>query len=255
MIDLSDISSLPVRYDPQLDTFVFDENIKCNSCTKIVLDRLVPALLNKTLKYPETVYSESENIYLNDDAGIFAANPVKYELVVLPPGLLGIEFIKSHVYYHDEEKSKKSCVVECIHGILTVIIQKNQAKDEFDFETSIEEGILITLRPGEKVSIPSGHFYTFINSRSKPAIFSRIFRSKGVVDYSLIQREKGLGYFAIRKNARTEIVYNPKYREVPKLKKCTSNCEDFKVEYSKECLYDSVKKNPNYFIEILLSGE
>ncbi len=252
MIDLFSSSSLPISYDPNSDRFIFTDALRCNQYKKIELRKLIPALLNKTLKYPELVYSETEEIYFQDDAEIFASNPVKYEVIVLPPGLLGIEFIKSHIYYTQEEKGKYSCIVECLSGILTVIIQKNKQKDEFDFETSIKEGILITLRKGEKIAIPTGYYYTFINSRNRPVIFSRVFHHKGIIDYSSLKREQGLGYFAIRKNARAEIVYNPRYRNIPALVRYTPGCDKFQPDCSQKCLYESFKQNMNYFIDVLI---
>lgn len=251
MIDLHSISSLPISYDPQKEVFILDQSVICKKQQQINLEGLIPALLNRALKYPEVVYKEDEEVFLFDDSDVFSASPVKYELIVLPPGLLGIEFIKSHIYYSDPSEGKHSCVVECQYGILTILIQKNNEKDEFDFETSIKEGILIKLRKGERVAIPSGYYYTFINTRDTAVIFSRVFKNKGIANYNLLEREKGLGYFAIRKNARTEMVYNPRYKDIPKLTKKTPNCEEYQTEYNDMPLYQAVKKNTDYFIDIL----
>ncbi len=251
MIDLHSISSLPIQYDPQKEVFVLNQGVICKKHQQVNLEGLIPALLNRTLRYPEVVYKEDEEIFLCDDSDIFAANPVKYELIVLPPGLLGIEFIKSHIYYSDPSDGKHSCVVECQYGILTILIQKNKEKDEFDFDTSIKEGILIKLRKGEKVAIPTGYYYTFINTKDTAVIFSRIFKAKGIVNYDKLGREKGLGYFAIRKNARAEVVFNPRYKNVPRLSKKLPSCEEYKTEYNDMPLYQAVKKHIDYFIDIL----
>ncbi|MBN1331525.1 hypothetical protein JW978_01405 [Candidatus Dojkabacteria bacterium] len=252
MVDLQDVCSLPIRFNSATTTFEFSDPIKCRHSQTISLQNLIPALLNKTLRYPENVYEENIDLFLCNDAEIFDSEKLHYEVIILPSGLLGIEYIKSHVYYSPKHQGKTSSIVECLYGILTIIIQKNMPKDEFDFETTVSEGMMIKLRRGEKVEIPTGYFYTFINTRSTPAIFSRTYKNKGIVDYAMLQNEKGLAYFAIRKNARAEIVYNPRYKHVPRLSKYTPNCDKFKFAFPKISVYDAVKKNTGYFMDKLL---
>ncbi|MBD3281068.1 hypothetical protein GF389_06170 [Candidatus Dojkabacteria bacterium] len=251
MVDLQGVSSLPIKFNAATTTFEFADPIKCRQSKIISLQNLVPALLNKTLRYPENVYEENIDLFMCDDSEIFDSEKLHYEVIVLPSGLLGIEYIKSHVYYSPKEKGKTSSVVECLYGILTIIVQKNKPKDEYDFETSVEEGMMIKLRKGEKIEIPTGYFYTFINTRNTPVIFSRTYKNKAVVDYTMLQNEKGLAYFAIRKNARAEVVYNPKYKYIPRLKKHTAGCDKFKFEFPKMSVYNAAKKNTSYFMDKL----
>lgn len=248
MIDLNSVSSLPIQFDARTATFTFSDCLDCQDRRRVQLKNLVPALLNKSLKYPENVYEEYGDLFHKLDRELFENQHLHYELLVLPPGLLGIEFIKSHIYY-SPASDKFSTVVECLYGILTVIIQRNAIKDELDFETTIEEGIMINLRKEDKIAIPSGYFYTFINTRNIPVIFSRVYRNKGVVDYSILEREQGLGYFAIRKNARTEVVFNPRYKFIPKITKYTPNHSRFRIRCQKYPLYEAVKRDIDYFIE------
>jgi len=217
------------------------------------LQNLLPALLNKSLRYPEDVYEENEDLFTTQDEELFKKSLLHYDIIVLPAGLLGIEYIKTHIYYSPKSEGKYSSVVECLMGILTVLIQKNKPKDEYDFDTAVEEGIMIKLRRGEKIAIPTGYYYTFINTKNSPVIFSRTYKNKGVVDYSILGNEQGLAYFAIRKNARTEIVFNPRYREIPKIKKFTPLHEQFIVRYNSQPLYEEIKKEMNYFVDSLLS--
>lgn len=253
MVDLSSISSLPMQFDFNHADFIFHECIRCRNRYKVPLENLLPALLNKSLRYPETVYEENEDLFTNTDEDIFKNNLLHYDVIVLPAGLLGIEYIKTHIYYSPKSEGKYSCVIECLMGILTVLIQKNKPKDEYDFDTSVEEGIMIKLRRGEKVAIPTGYYYTFINTKNSPVIFSRIYKNKGVVDYSILGNEQGLAYFAIRKNARTEIVFNPRYRGIPKIKKYTPTQDGFKLKFCNKPLYEEVKKEINYFMDSLLA--
>jgi len=251
MIDLYSISSLPIQFDYQDSSFTFQDCMTCRKRTKIGLQHLVPALLNRTLRYPEIVYEENEDLYSNEDQELFSNSTLQYDIIILPAGLLGIEYIKTHIYYSPHKEGKYGSFIECLHGILTILIQKNKPKDDLDFETEVDEGILIRLRRGEKIAIPSGYYYTFINSRNDPVIFSRLHRGKGIIDYSELMNEQGLGYYAIRKNARTELVFNPRYKYVPKIKKCVPTSDPFRVRFGKRALYEQIKKDVEYFIESL----
>lgn len=254
MIDLQGALSLPLKFDPAKNVFVYPDHIKCRKSETVRLINLIPTLLNKSLRYPENVYHENIDLFCSNDAEVFDSEQIHHELIVLPSGLLGIEYIKSHVYYSPFEKGKSSSMVECIYGILTIIIQKNKPKDALDFDTSVEEGMIVKLRKGEKIKIPSGYYYTFVNSRNTPVIFSRIYKNKSVADYTMLGREQGLAYFAIRKNARAEIVYNPKYREVKKLEKHTAKSEKFALEDQRKSLYQAAKATPNFFLDHLLGA-
>lgn len=251
MIDLYGISSLPIQFDYQDTSFIFNDCITCGCRKKIELDHLTPTLLNKSLKYPEIVYAENENLYSTEDSQFFNETGLHYDIVALPAGLLGIEYIKTHVYYSPEEEGKYSSVVECLHGTLTVLIQKNKPKDEYEFQSEVEEGMMIKLRQGEKIAIPTGYYYTFINTRNLPAIFSRTYKNKGMVDYGMLANEQGLAYFAIRKNARTEVVYNPRYKTVPDIQKFTPTNEKFRYRFTKRPIYEQIRKEINYFLDSL----
>lgn len=251
MIDLQSVSSLPIQYDAHTSTFTYFSPVNCLNRKKVELSKLIPGLLNKSLRYPEEVYEEHSDLFMEEDEEIFNGKNLHYEMIILPPGLLGIEFIKSHIYFTPKEEGKFSSVVECLHGILTVIIQKNEPKDELDFETSINEGIMVNLRKGNKIAIPAGYYYTFVNTKDKPAIFSRLYKNKGILNYNEINREQGLGYFAIRKNARTEIVFNPRYKNIPTIKKFTPSNEKFCMGCGNYPLYEAVRKNPSLFIQFI----
>jgi len=102
-------------------------------------------------------------------------------------------------------------------------MQKNYPKNEFDIHTSVEEGLIVKLKCGEKLAVPQGYFYNFINTEDDPVVFVRIHKGDDLVDYTILRRERGLAYYCIRKNARQEIVHNPIYRTVPKIKSLRAN--------------------------------
>lgn len=211
MIDLSDICGLPISFDKESATISYDKCVSCSNLDNVSLVSIIPTLLNKYLKYPEYVYSHHRNIvHIDDLAGL---NGFSYDIIVVPYGLLGIEYIRTHVYHSQEVEGKYDCIVEVLSGALTVVLQKNEESDDpFSFEKKVDIMKIINLKKGERVAIPTGYYYTFANTSTEPIVFSRVAGgAKEPVDYNSLQKERGLAYYVISKNARTEVVPNPKY--------------------------------------------
>lgn len=212
MIDLSGVSGLPIKFDAEKVTIYFDDCVNCGNIVKVPLSEMIPILLNKFLKYPELVYSHHCNI----TNGEGALDKLTYDIITIPYGLLGIEYIRTHVYSSDYAEGKFDCMVEVLTGKLTVVLQKNvESDDPYEFEKTVEEMQLVELSSGQKFPVPTGYLYTFINTETYPVVFSKVSgKNHKEIDYSVLKKEKGLAFYIISKNARIEIVPNPKYKSL-----------------------------------------
>jgi oxalate decarboxylase/phosphoglucose isomerase-like protein (cupin superfamily) len=213
---VSDVSSV---FDKFYEIFE-QHRLYCEQEKTIPLSSMLPCLLNKSISYPEKVYKEY-TVFKEEDKSFFG-NECKYDYLVFPPGLLGIEYIKSHVFYTptnlNRSRLKFSSLVECLQGEVTVIMQKNSTS-EFGpgGAPCVQEGIIIELKPEDKIGIPEGYYYTFVNTGEDISAISRIYKSYSIADYTTL-RNGGLAYFCIRKNAKRELVYNPRFRQIPSIK-------------------------------------
>jgi oxalate decarboxylase/phosphoglucose isomerase-like protein (cupin superfamily) len=214
MIDLSEISGLPVRFDEETLELVFGRVANCTSEIHVSITDIMPILLNKNLRYPEKVYKHFCNVNLQKQGEGIGSLDYRYDIFVVPYGLLGVEYIKTHIFYNDPVEGKYDCVIEVLSGELTVLLQRNTDRGNvLSFDTFVENVYIVKLKKGEQLVIPTGYFYTFINTSSAPVVFSKItHKNKSVLDYSKIKRERGLAFYLISKNARIEIVPNPKYK-------------------------------------------
>jgi len=235
MVDLTTLSGLPLKFDDISEKFQYGAGVTYNACNRIPLVSMLPGLLNKSLRYPEIVYLEHKNIHNEKDNGLFEQGKFNYDMLMLPSGVMGVEFIRTHVFYNEvvtPDQPGLSEIVEVLSGGLTVLLQKNTPRvDKWEFGTAVSEGLVVKLNRGEKFSIPRGYFYTFINNRAKPVVFSRFYIKGCACDYSTQLKEQGLAYFAIRKNAKQEIVLNPRYRDIPKIKKTNPNVITNKIKF------------------------
>lgn len=221
MIDLQLSSGLPIKFDELGEQLEFGNGVAYDTVNRVPLQHLLPGLLNKSLKYPKYVYTEHKNVRSTEHESEFRKSGLNFDIVMIPAGLMGVEFIRSHIFQSecspDGEVSVNE-IVEVASGELTVLLQKNKpAESELEFEKKVSQGLVVKLKKGEKFCVPSGYFYTFINTKGKPVVFSRLFKRDCVCDYSAMKREQGLAYFAIKKNAKQEIVLNPRYRDIPKI--------------------------------------
>lgn len=219
MIDLTDHCGFSVKYDELRGKLLMNPENCCENEEMVYLREMVPSLLNKSVKYPEKVYKHHKGVVHDDKT-----NQLRYDLVFIPYGLLGIEFIKTHIFYTPEVEGKYACTIEAVTGDLVVMMQKNAEKESpYQFDTMVEEAIIVSLKIGDKLSIPTGMMYTFVNVGMTPVIFSKVTRRDAApLDYNTIQREKGLAYYIISKNAKVEAVANPKYKLRNKLIRATA---------------------------------
>ncbi len=218
MVDLTEYAGFQLKLDDLKNRFIFDDNVTCQDESYVGLDEILPVLLNKFVRYPEKVYKLHKNVVPRTEN---CDTSLSYDIYQIPVGLLGIEFVKTHVYYSEYKESKYASIIECLAGELTVIMQKNVKKEatDYEFDTYVEDIVVVTLKRGEKVAIPSGYFYTFVNAGSAGVVMAKLSGKAEIqVDYNNLRREKGLAYFIISKNAKAETVANPKYKIQCKLK-------------------------------------
>jgi len=211
-MDLFSICGLPIKFDEEKGRFYFDEELTYEGEFTVALSEIIPILLNRSLKYPEIVYKYNKNIYTKS-VGNITPN-ISYDLMYIPFGLLGIEYVKTHVYFSNLVKNKFDCIIEVLHGELTVVMQKNKLKEnDYEYDTQVDELTVVRLGKGNKLAIPTGFFYTFVNTGIGSLVLSKLSSPNWKpIDYSMLRKEKGLACYIISKNAKVETVANPKYK-------------------------------------------
>lgn len=236
MIDLTDISGLPVSLDEESCKLCPNEEIEYTHEEEIRLNDIAPILLNKFVKYPEHVGYIYKKVGKKSHVSDLNDSKASYDLIVIPFGLLGIEFNKSHIFYSEPKAGKYSSVVEVLRGEVTLILQENEEhRDPLALNTIVERIEMIKLKAGQKIAIPTGFMYSFVNTGSTEAVLSTVCTaSTKKIDYEELKREKGLAFFIISKNAKVEVVANPKYKvkEQPVNKEFSELSEEEKSRYT-----------------------
>lgn len=245
MHTLTDIAGIPLSLDDEYTDLIFDTaEVQCAASTDVPLTDIIHALLNKSLRYPEDVYSHHSRVFRRCDSEVWPEQ-MTYDLLFIPAGLLGIEYTKTHIFHINAAFAQVACVVHVLDGTLTVIMQRNKMKDNpFDMTTVAEDVQMVEVHAGDKAAIPAGVYYTFINAGEVPVVFARVIMQEHVVDYQSLRRENGLAYYYISKNARPELVKNSRYREVAEVKHIhvdeLNDRNQYKVDSAP--LYEEVKR-------------
>lgn len=255
MLALQAVSGLPLSVNLELEQLNYnDTEIACERCLEVPLESMGPVLLNKSLRYPEVVYTHHIQMHKTDELALMPTT-FTYDVLFLPSGLLGIEFIKTHIFHMNSAFAPVACVINVFEGVLTVTMQKNKEKnDVFDINVSVAESWVVDVRAGQKVVIPAGFYYTFSNCLETPVVFARIVAEEHQVDYHTLRRENGLAYYLISKNAKREIVHNPRYREVPGIKEINLADLNGKYDYTPHAdmpLYEEVKVHSTKYSDLL----
>jgi oxalate decarboxylase/phosphoglucose isomerase-like protein (cupin superfamily) len=255
MTILTHVAGLPISINEEKEDLFYDEeDVHCSESGVVSLREISPALLNKALIYPELVYKLHRQVKMKAHVTDWSAE-YAYDVIYLPDGLLGIEYIKTHIFYYPGAEGAVA-VIQVISGDLVVMMQKNKQKESiYDIESHVEEALIIEAKQGEKFAVPAGYYYTFVNTSTQPVVFSRVTRRDHIADYNHLRRESGLAYYLIAKNARQEIVINPRYRTVNEIKTISVPELNSKVDYRPDSvvpLYDEAVKKVNIFAELLI---
>jgi len=253
MINLQDTSGLPLLLNTQDNSLQPAGEIMFDKRDRVKLENIKPVLLNKTLRYPIDIYSEYCDICLSKDQNCFKNHKLHFSIIILPPGLLGIEYNKTHIFAPDLDQNDISVIIDIIYGKGSILIQRVKEKGEYDFDTEVDFAAVMKVERCNRAIVPQNYMYTFINASNYPLIIARLYEDDGKIDYRSMRKEHGMSYYFIRKNARQEIVRNPHYKEVPNLKKF--NNEKYLRSYnctSKKPIYTQFLKEPKKFCRLLV---
>lgn len=194
-IDLKQSSGLPLFYSGE---DLQPQGLTINKTSVITIDDMRSQLLNEDLTCPEIFYKR----YLDIDKDyVFKDRNLKVNLLILFPNLAGIEYTKTLA----TRCSKYPRLFETVYGGGTILIQK--------YESAIKNTTYkLQAKKGEKFIIPAGYTSTIVNTRQNANLIILEISSRQARPRIVLDDRSGMTYYVIRKNAKQEIVRNPKYK-------------------------------------------
>ena len=144
------------------------------------------------------------------DAQVIKEHGLRYDITVIPPGMLGCEFVKTAGHYHPFVPGTDvtfSEVYEVISGQAHYVMQKPD-------NDSVKDVILVKAQQGDKVIIPPGYGHFTINASNKILRMANWVAQDFEAIYSPIKEKGGGAYFILKDG----IVKNPSYHDIPDLR-------------------------------------
>ena len=180
--------------------------------TEVVFDKrfLASASMDMELYYMFREVSKDE-----DDAKKIKARELRYDITVIPPNTLGVEFVKTVGHYHPYFQGSKLTypeIYEVIEGEAQYLLQKREETQGVEVITDV---IVVKAQPGDKVIIPPNYGHVTINhSESTLTMANWVARTFSSI-YEPITQQGGAAYFELKTG---EFIMNERYEEVPDIR-------------------------------------
>lgn len=160
------------------------------------------------------LYYMYRGIYF-DDKDIVKMNEygLRYDITVIPPYMLGCEFVKTAGHYHQIVPGTDITfpeIYEVLDGNAHFLMHRSDRSDG----DAIQDVVMIKAEQGDKVIVPPGYGHITINTSDNILKIANWVAADKESLYDPIKRKKGGAYFVLR----DRIVKNHTYSHVPELR-------------------------------------
>lgn len=161
-----------------------------------------------------TVYRVYRNIRFSNLDKAFSSLGLRYDITMIPPLMLGMEYAKTYGHYHSESSGGLTYaeVYEVLGGTVHVLLQRA-------VHGRIVDVVLIEGTCGEKIVIPPNYGHVLINPSEEPLITGNLISRTCIAQYEFWRRRKGGAYYELEGR---RIVKNPSYNDLPDVRFRTS---------------------------------
>ncbi len=250
MVDLSDVSGLPLQFD--------EENLLLVSTSPDLhlpepglrrLDDLRPVLLDPDCSGPDPVYRMYRDVHLHDHSHILRQYSLRYDISVFWGTKLGREFFKTYGHYHPPVHYTPAFsypeVYEVLYGEALFLLQRVDDIYKDPFYVEVKDVIVIRVKAGEKVIMPPNYGHVTINLGPGPMVDANWVCSDFSSYYDSVRQARGFAYYLVEENGQPTWIPNKTYRQpLPALREAeTLEAPDLGVRFDTP-LYVSGSTSP-----------
>jgi glucose-6-phosphate isomerase len=149
------------------------------------------------------------------DGDLFKDQEIRYDITIIPPLMLGCEYVKTAGHYHPKVPGQEITypeVYEVLEGEATYLLQKEDLSDV----------VVVRAREGDKVVVPPDYGHITINDSNKRLKMANFVAREFSSIYDPIKKRGGGAYFLTEdgfvENPRCEDAAPLREVEVPKVK-------------------------------------
>lgn len=245
MLDLSEVSGLPLKFNSQNNSLVFGDELPKIKPNKRLQEEMKKVLQDPTAPMPSEFYYMYRDIHRKEDEDIIRRKKLRYDITMIPGFLIGKEFNKTVGHYHSlVPKTKLSYpeIYEVLTGCAHYLLQKSLPP-----YNQIEEVMLIEALPGDKVIIPPNFGHITINPKNETLVMANWMADNLSSIYEPYNRFRGGCYYEIISDNGYQIIPNPNYSSLPELKWRKASCIEIFGINKNLPMYQSFLQNPDKF--------
>ena len=162
----------------------------------------------------QDLYYMFRDLAKNDkDLEVITAHHLRYDVTRIPPGTLGLEYVKTVGHYHPKVPGTNVSypeVYQVLEGSALYFLQKVEPGEE----DRVTDVVVIEAKKGDCVIVPPGYGHVTVNSTSRTLEMANWVCRDFSSNYEPIKRFSGAAYFFLKNG----FVKNPLYRDVPSLR-------------------------------------
>jgi glucose-6-phosphate isomerase len=222
MIDLQKVSGLPVELDENTFTLKFKAPLENMVPSVRVFAEMQPVLMDKDARPNpdrEELYYMYRDVHMPEHEKSIRDNKVRYDITVIPPAMVGKEFVKTVGHFHSRvpgEDYDYPEIYEVLHGQALFLIQKMDQEDPNKLRTVMA----IKASKGEKVVYPPNYGHIIVNIGHEVLVTANWVSSEYTADYKSVADKHGMAYYVIKgtSDRQFEIVANKNYEAIPEMR-------------------------------------
>jgi len=173
----------------------------------------------------DPAYFMYRNVRLAGDEAELRERGLRFDLTVIPPGMLGKEYTKTLGHYHPQKPGTAYYYPELyyvVSGQASYVLQRRVAEDRVD------DVILARVAAGNAVVMPPNYGHVTVNELNEPLVMANWVDTSFESEYENYERRQGAAYYLENEFGSAKPVANNNYINLPKIREMKSNPNIFK---------------------------
>lgn len=141
--------------------------------------------------------------------GVSKNNDLRYDITVIPPKMLGKEFVKTKGHYHTNNFAELYIV---LRGKAIYLAQQK------DKQGKIKDVFVTEAKAGEAAIMPQGCGHITINPGTEELVMGNWISENCMNDYGDFTKKHGACYYYIKSGKKNRWIKNKNYGKIPQLR-------------------------------------
>lgn len=174
--------------------------------------------LSSDAEKSKALYYMHRNVHKKEDEKALSKYRRRYDVTVIPPAMLGDEYVKTAGHYHELSRKGVSFpeLYEVMAGVAHFLIFKRKRVAGKDVDDKIADAVLIEAVAGNKVFVPCDYGHVMINPGKRVLVTNNIVEWKFKSIYEPVGKMAGAPYFEL---SGEKTVPNERFAELSPLSK------------------------------------